>query len=136
MFLALVAIQVFVQVWVMVVDMPILGMVLALWLSFKLGGLAGYADILQVRINSEREFAGHLLQAQAEFDALPEADRLALGEAHAEFMQQLVSLHQILIGHCQIPYTPWKFRDLLPSPNWLARRRERKIMATAKVVHS
>ena len=136
-FLALVAIQVFVQVWMMVTDMPIIGMFLSVWLSFKLGSLAGHADIVQVRLNSEREFAETLIEYQREFDALPADERLALAEAHAEFMQRLAPLHQILIEHCQIPYTPMKFRDMLPSPaKWLARRRERKIMSTDKVVHA
>jgi hypothetical protein len=134
--LAVIAIQVFVQVWIQVVDAPIIGMFLSLWLSLKLGSLAGYADILQVRLDAEREFAGHLIEYQQEFDALPADERLALAEAHAEFMQHLAPLHQMLIEHCQIPYTPLKFRDMLPSPTkWLARRRERKIMATDKVVH-
>jgi len=135
-FLALVAIQVFVQVWMLVTDMPITGLFLSIWLSIKLGGLAGYADLVQVRLNSEREFAETLIEYQQEFDALPTDERLALAEAHAEFMQRLAPLHQTLIEHCQIPYTPLKFRGMLPSPTrWLARRRERQIMATAKVLH-
>jgi hypothetical protein len=135
-FLGLVAVQVFVQVWSKVVDMPILGMFLGLWLSWKLGCLAGWADIQQKCIDDERLAAQQLIQLQEVFDAQPEDVRLALATQYSRALDQLTRLHQLLVEQSNLPYTPTKFRDLLPSPSrWLARRRERQIMATDKVLH-
>lgn len=137
MLLALVAIQVFVQVWMMATDMPILGLVLCLWLSWKLGTLAGYADLMQGAVNHERLLAKEIAELQREFDDQPEDARLALAVPYTQALEQLTHLHQLLVAQCQLPMVKPKFRDMLPSPaKWLARRRERKIMATDKVVHA
>lgn len=137
LFLAVVAVQVFIQVWSMVVDMPILGMILGIWLSWRLGCLAGWADILQRRIDEERSVAADLIQLQADFDELPEDARLALATPYSKAVESMTRLHQFLVEQRNQPYVRPRIRDFMPSPTrWLARRRERQIMATAKVVHS
>lgn len=136
LFLAVVAIQVFVQVWSMVVAMPILGMILGIWLSWKLGCLAGWADILQRRIDEERSVAKDLIQLQEDFDDLPEDARLALATQYSRALESMTRLHQFLVEQRNQPYVQPRIRDMLPSPTrWLGNRRQRKIMATAKVVH-
>jgi hypothetical protein len=135
-FLALVAIQVFVQVWSRAVDMPILGLVLGLWLSWKLGCLAGWADFQQLGIDHKRLVAKEITLLQEDFEGQPEDVRLAMASQYNRALESLMHLHQLLVERANTPYVPTKFRDMLPSPTrWLARRRERQIMATDKVLH-
>jgi hypothetical protein len=135
-FLALIAIQVFIQVWSRVLDMPILGLAIGLWLSWKLGCLAGWADIQQRWINDERLVAKEIALLQEAFKSRPEAERLAVAAQYSRAMEHLMHLHQLLVERSNTPYTPTRIRDVLPSPTrWLARRRERQIMATDKVLH-
>lgn len=135
-FLAMIAVQVFVQVWMMATDMPVIGLFLSIWLSWKLGGLAGYADLLQPVINQERMVARQLVELQDEYDGMPPDMRLALAEPHARVVERMTHLHQLLVEQINLPRAKLKFRDVFPSPTrWLARRRQRKIMASAKVVH-
>lgn len=135
-FLALVAIQVFVQVWSKVTDMPILGLVLGLWLCWKLGCLAGWADFQQRGIDHERLVAKEIELLQEDFQSQSEAERLALAVPYSRALEQLKHLHQLLVAQRDTPYVPTRLRDVLPSPTrWLARRRERQIMATDKVLH-
>jgi hypothetical protein len=136
MLLALIATQVFVQVWMHVTNLPFTGLILSAWLSWKLGGLAAWADIQQRCIDHERLVAKQLIELQEEYEGFSPAKRLALADSYARAVDQLTHLHQLLVEQCNIPRVKPKFRDLLPSPSrWLARRRQRKIMATAKVVH-
>jgi len=135
-FLALIAIQVFMQVWSRVLDMPILGLFIGLWLSWKLGCLAGWADFQQRGIDHERLVAKEIAQLQEGFEDLPADARLALAVPHAHALESLMHLHQRLVAQRNTPYVPTRLRDVLPSPTrWLARRRERQIMATDKVLH-
>lgn len=136
-FLAIVAIQVFAQVWSMATDMPILGMILGIWLSWKLGCMSAVADIMQRRIDAERLVAKEITELQADYDSLPAELRVGLDAKFIRAMQHLTHMHQLLVEQRNLPITKPKFRDMLPSPTrWLARRRQRKIMATAKVVHA
>jgi hypothetical protein len=135
-FLALIAVQVFVQVWSKVVDMPILGLFLTLWLSWKLGCLAGWADFQQRGIDHARLVAKDIAQLQEGFEGQPEDVRLAMAVPHSRALESLTWLHQRLVAQLNTPYVPTRLRDVLPSPTrWLARRRERQIMATDKVQH-
>jgi len=135
-FLALVAIQVFVQVWSRAVEMPILGLFIGLWLSWKLGCLAGWADFQQRGIDHERLVAKDIAQLQEDFEGQPEDVRLAMAPQYSRALESLTWLHQRLVERSNAPYVPTRLRDALPSPaRWLARRRERQIMATDKVLH-
>ena len=134
--LAIVAIQVFIQVWMLAVDAPFTGLFITMWLSWKLGTLAGYADVMQARINHARLAAKQLTDLQAGYESMPAEMRVDFGPQYIRAMAQLTHLHQLLVEQANLPMVKPKFRDMLPSPSrWLARRRERKIMATAKVVH-
>lgn len=133
--LAIVAIQVFIQVWMLAVDAPFTGLIISMWLSWKLGTLAGYADVVQERINHERLVAKQLTDLQAGYESMPAEMRVDFGPQYIRAMERLTHLHQRLVEQSQLPMFKLKMRDLLPSPSrWLARRRQRKIMATAKVL--
>jgi hypothetical protein len=137
MLLALIAVQVFVQVWMHATNMPFIGLILSIWLSWKLGGLAAWADIQQRCIDHAQLVAKELSTLQEEYDGFPPDMRLALAGPYARAVDQLTRLHQQMVKQIQTPRVKLKFRDMLPSPSrWLARRRQRKIMASAKVVHA
>lgn len=137
MLLALVAVQVFTQVWMHAVNAPFTGIIITIWISWKLGGLAAYADQMQSAIDQERLVAQQLVEMQTYFDSLPVDAQVYCGEQYREALGRLTHLHQLLVAQCQVPLVKPKFRDVLPSPSrWLVRRRERKIMATDKVVHA
>lgn len=135
--LALVAVQVFIQVWMLAVDAPFTGLIITMWLSWKLGGLAGYADVVQKLLNHAGMVATEMTELQDEYEAMPPDMQLALAVPYTKAIGQLAQLHQLLIEQSKLPRAKLKFRDMLPSPSrWLARRRERKIMATDKVLHA
>lgn len=135
--LALVAIQVFLQVWLLAVDAPFTGLFITIWLSWKLGCLAGYADVVQKLLNHAHMVATEMTELQDEYEAMTPDMQLALAVPYTKAISQLAQLHQLLIEQSKLPHVKPKFRDMLPSPSrWLARRRERKIMATDKVLHA
>ncbi|MNF50035.1 hypothetical protein D3C84_313200 [compost metagenome] len=135
--LALVAIQVFLQVWLLAVDAPFTGLFITIWLSWKLGCLAGYADVVQKLLDHAGMVAKEMAELQDEYEAMSPDMQLELGVHYTRAMIQLTHLHQLLIEQSKLPRVKPKFRDMLPSPaKWLARRRERKIMATDKVLHA
>jgi hypothetical protein len=98
--------------------------------------LAGWADFQQRGIDHERLVAKQIIQLQEDFEGLSEDERLALAVPHSWALESLTHLRQLLVAQRNTPYVPTKLRDMLPSPTrWLARRRERQIMATDKVLH-
>ena len=132
LFLCLVATQVFQQVWNLATDMPITGLLITCWLCWKLGGMAGHADMTTLWSRRERLIAADIAEFQQWFESLPAADRLALGHEWAEVMMRLTSTHQKVMAMRDLPYDPPKF----PSPfGYFSRRRARKILASAEVQH-
>lgn len=135
-FLALVAMQVFQQVWSLATGWNLVGALLTIGLAYWLGGMAGHADYIQRYMTIERNLARDIAQLQEEFDALPVSERLADTEDYKWRLEAMVDHHKVLVSLCQIPYIRPRIRDLFPSPSsWLARRRERKILSTAEVKH-
>lgn len=129
LFLCLVATQVFQQVWMRATDLPVIGLLITIWLSWKLGCLAGHADITTVWAKQERAIAADIANFQQFFQALPESERLEHGLEWAEVMMRLTRTHQRAVALRDRPYDPPKFLDLFPNPvRYFARRRELKAL--------
>lgn len=132
LFLCLIATQVFQQVWNLATGWPITGLLITCWLCWKLGGMAGHADMTTLWSKRERLIAADIADFQQWFESLPADQRLELGHEWAEVMMRLTSTHQKVIAMRDLPYDPPKFSALF---GYFGRRRERKILATAKVQH-
>lgn len=137
--LAMVAAQVFFQVWVLATGWPGVGLVLNLWISWKLGCLAGHADLAQACLLRAQVLLDHIQAKQAWFDSLPLAERVEVADDWADFLQWATKLHQREIVASQTVYENPTIRELWEWTfgQFSRRRREKKLAAagvyTAKV---
>jgi hypothetical protein len=129
MLLAVVAAQVFIQVWLRVTDWPTVGLLISVWLSWKLGCLAAHADITTVWAGHARRIKADIDDLNQWFHELPDSERMAHGLEMAHLMLALTEHHQRIVANRDRPYDPPKFLELFPNPvRYYARRRERKAL--------
>jgi hypothetical protein len=126
--LALVASQVFLQVWLHTVDAPLIGFLITLCICWELGCLAGYADTTTVWFERARRLAAQIDESQQQLDALPEDEHCARSY-FSEVLEHLKWAHQHALSLQDIPYQRTKFLSVFPNPaRYFARRRELKAL--------
>lgn len=110
--LAMLAAQVFFQVWVLATGWPSVGLALNLWISWKLGCLAGHADLAQACLVRAQVLRDLIQEKQAWFDSLPLAERVEHADDWAEWVRFMISRQQYEIEKSQSEFENPTLREL------------------------
>lgn len=94
MFLAIVAVQVFQQVWNLAVGEPLSGFILSLWICWKLGCLASLADWYDRWDHHAKEIQTDIDGLVEWFESLPADARIALTPKFEASMAHVTTAHQ------------------------------------------
>lgn len=121
--LAIVAIQVFQQVWNQAVGEPLSGFLITLYLAWKLGCLASVADWYARWDEHAKEIKADMDDLVAWFESLPAEDRVALASQFAESMDFVTRQHQRVVATRDVGKDPMTLREAFPRftrifPRW------------------
>jgi len=116
--LAIVAIQVFQQVWNLAVDEPLSGFLITLCLAWKLGCLASVADWYSRWDHHAKEIQADMDELVEWFEGLPAEDREALQPQFAASMAHVTTTLQKVLETRDVGKEPMTLREGLP---WLFR---------------
>lgn len=121
--LAIVAIQVFQQVWNLAVGEPLSGFLITLVLAWKLGCLASVADWYARWDEHAKEIQADMEGLVEWFEGLPVEDRAALTPKFEASMAHVTTLHQHVVATRDVGKNPMTLREAFPRftrifPRW------------------